>query len=230
MKKIGLLGGMSWESSLVYYRLINTAVRKRLGGHHSAPIVLESVDFAPIEEAMRKGDWDFIASHLSKALQSLEKAEAEVLLICTNTMHLLYPQLRKSTRLPLLHIASVTGEAIVKKGIKKVLLLGTAFTMEQPFFKEVLKKEFGITTLIPYTEDCATVHRIIFEELIRGEITPAAKTAYQGIIAKAQKEGAEGVIFGCTEIPLLLTQADCPLPVFDTTQLHAEAAVKLALN
>ena len=198
MKKIGLLGGMSWESSSVYYRLINAAVRERLGGHHSAPIVLESVDFAPIEAAMRKGDWDSIASHLSKALQRLEKAEAEVLLICTNTMHLLYPQLRKSTRLPLLHIASVTGEAIAKKRIKKVLLLGTAFTMEQPFFKEVLKEEFGITTLVPNKEDCAIVHRIIFDELVQGEINPAAKAAYQAIIDKAQKEGAEGVIFGCT--------------------------------
>lgn len=230
MKKIGLIGGMSWESSHLYYQYINKGVNKALGGHHSAHCVLESVDFAPIENAMHHQDWAFIIKELLDAVQKLEKSGAECIVLCTNTLHRFKEEIEKVATVPFLHIADATGKAIRAQNINQVLLLGTQFTMEEDFFTSFLKQKYGVDSLLPNEEDRKSIHRIIFEELVHGKVNNVSKSFYLEVITKAQENGAEGVILGCTEIPLLINASDVSLPLFDTTKLHAQAAVEFALS
>jgi len=230
MKTIGLIGGMSWESSLEYYRLINLGVKERLGGLHSAQTLMYSVDFAEIERLQHHGEWEHAAQHLAAAAQRLEQGGADFIVLCTNTMHKVAAEIQASTRLPLLHIADPTAQAIRAQGIKRVGLLGTRFTMEEAFYKERLQQPHGLEVIIPDAEARTTVHRIIYDELCLGEIRPASKVAYQAILQQLTQAGAEGVILGCTEITLLIQQAECAVSVFDTTRLHATAAVEMALR
>tara|TARA_R110002050_G_scaffold100580_2_gene208223 strand:- start:11912 stop:12604 length:693 start_codon:yes stop_codon:yes gene_type:complete len=230
MKKIGLIGGMSWESSLVYYKIINEKVREILGGFHSSKCVMDSVDFAEIEKLQHQGDWDALNSLMVASAKNLEKAGADIIVLCTNTMHLCSEEIIKNTNIPFLHIASATGEKIKEKNIKKVLLLGTKFTMEKDFFKTILTTDFGIEILIPNENDRQTVHQIIYEELVQGKIKTTSKEKYQKIINASIKNGAEGVILGCTEIPLLIKSEDVSMPIFDTARIHAENAVELAIK
>ena len=228
MKMIGLIGGMSWESSAQYYRLINEGVRAARGPSSSAKCLLWSFDFAEIALLQRLGDWDRQEKLLIDAAQRLELAGAEVLLICTNTLHKVAQGVQAAVQIPLLHIADPTGQAVAAAGLRKVGLLGTAFTMEQAFFKDRLG-QFGFEVLVPEPDDRALVHRIIYEELIAGQIHEASRAAYREVIARLVEAGAEGVILGCTEIMLLIGPQDSAVPLFDTTQLHAEAAVRLAI-
>ena len=230
MKKIGLIGGMSWESSLIYYQLINEKVRELLGGFHSANCVMESVDFAEIEKLQHQNDWEALDQMMAKAAKNLENAAADVIVLCTNTMHLCSTAIKSSVALPFLHIAEVTGKRIQEQRLDKVLLLGTKFTMEKDFFKDILKNDFGIEVIIPKENDRDLVHQIIYEELVHGKIMGKSKAAYQQIINAAILEGAQGVILGCTEIPLLIKGHDVKIPIFDTTKIHAESAVKFALQ
>ncbi len=230
MKKIGLIGGMSWESTQVYYQIINRRVNEKLGGYHSAKCVLESVDFAKIEEFQHKDDWKSLAEVMVEAAVNLEKAGAEFIVLCTNTMHLCSGEIRKNINIPFLHIAEATGNAIQKLSLNKVLLLGTRFTMEMDFYKRILDEDFGIETLTPNKQDREKVHRIIYEELVHGIIKNESKQVYQAIIDKAVEAGAEGVILGCTEIPLLIQSNDVNIPVFDTALIHAASAVEFALS
>lgn len=230
MKKIGLIGGMSWESSLVYYRLLNEKVRELRGGFHSARCVMESVDFAEIENLQHQNDWDALNELMAEAASNLEKAGADIILLCTNTMHLCEPAIRAATSVPFLHIADATGKRIEEQGLKTVGLLGTRFTMEKDFYKIVLYQQYGIRTLIPEQKVREEVHRIIYEELVQGEIHKESRETFQKVIQDLKGRGAEGVILGCTEIPLLIAQEDVDLPVFDTTTIHAETAVARALK
>jgi aspartate racemase len=230
MKKIGLIGGMSWESSLVYYKIINERVREVLGGFHSAKCIMESVDFAEIEKLQHKGDWESLNSIMVDAARNLENAKAELIILCTNTMHLCSEQIIKNVNTPFLHIANATGSKIKMNKIKKVLLLGTKFTMEKEFFSEILRNDFDIEVIIPNEIDRDIVHGIIYNELVHGKIESLSKRAYQRIIDDSIKNGAEGVILGCTEIPLLIKSSDVNIPTFDTTRIHAESAVEFALN
>ena len=221
---------MSWESSKVYYELINQKVRKELGGFHSAQCILYSVNFAKIEALQNKGDWDQLSQDLSDAAIRLEHAGAEMLVLATNTMHICTPAIRKNTSIPFLHIAEATGMEIKKKGLEKVGLLGTRFTMEMDFYKKVLQDEFGIETIIPTTIERSKIHGIIYEELVNGVILEESKDVYKSVIEGLEANGAEGIILGCTEIPLLIKQNDVDAPVFDTTRIHAEKAVEIALS
>lgn len=230
MKTIGLLGGMSWESSAEYYRLINEAVRARLGGLHSAQCLLYSFDFAQIEALQHAGRWDDAATLLIAAAQRLERGGAGFLVLCTNTMHKLADAVQAAITIPLLHIADPTAAQIQAAGLTRVGLLGTAFTMEEPFYKARLADQFGLTVLVPGAHDRRLVHRIIYDELCQGITTMASRKQYVRVIRGLAEQGAEGVILGCTEITLLIKPADSPLPVFDTTRLHAEAAVDFALQ
>lgn len=230
MKKIGLIGGMSWESSLVYYKIINERVRDVLGGFHSANCVIESVDFAEIEKLQHEGDWESLNSIMVDAARNLENAKAELIILCTNTMHLCSEEIINNVNIPFLHIANATGSKIKLKNIKKVLLLGTKFTMEKEFFGDILRNDFKIDVIIPKAIDREIVHGIIYNELVHGKIESASKQAYQRIIDDSIKNGAEGVILGCTEIPLLIKSSDVNIPIFDTTKIHAESAVEFALN
>ncbi len=230
MKKIGLIGGMSWESSLVYYRIINETVKSRLGGFHSAKCVMESVNFSEIEELQHDNDWQSLNQMMAEAAINLENAGADIVVLCTNTMHLCEKAIVDSINIPFLHIAQATGQQIKQQGIGKVLLLGTSFTMEKDFYKEILKRQFDIEVIIPNEPDRQSVHRIIYEELVQGSIIQDSKIEYQGVIEKSIQEGAEGVILGCTEIPLLIQSGDASIPVFDTTRIHAESAVDFALG
>lgn len=230
MKKIGLIGGMSWESSQVYYKLINKKVRELLGGFHSSRCILESVDFAEIEKLQHKNDWVSLNKMMVEAATNLENAKADCIVLCTNTMHLCSEEIIKNISIPFLHIAVTTGEKIKAEKITKVLLLGTKFTMEKDFYKDILFKEYGIEVVIPNKEDRDTVHTIIYQELVHGKIKPSSKEKYQHIIADSIKNGAQGVVLGCTEIPLLIKAADVSIPIFDTTLIHAEAAVEFALR
>lgn len=229
MKTVGLLGGMSWESTVGYYRAINEGVKTALGGLHSAKIVMYSVDFDPIEKLQHKGDWDGTAKILSEAAQSIQSAGADFLLICTNTMHKVAPQIEDSIDIPLLHIADATAEILVHEGITTVGLLGTAFTMEQDFYKERLSRDHGLNVLVPDEEDRQIVHRIIYQELCLGEINNDSKTEYLRIIDMLSKQGAEAVILGCTEIGMLISQSDTKVKLFDTTAIHAQKAVEYAI-
>jgi aspartate racemase len=230
MKKIGLIGGMSWESSLVYYKIINERVREVLGGFHSAKCIMESVDFAEIEKLQHEGNWESLNGIMVESARNLEKANAELIILCTNTMHLCSEEIINNVSIPFLHIAKATGSKIKLNNIKKVLLLGTKFTMEKEFFGEILRNDFDIEVVIPNEMDREIVHRIIYKELVHGKIESVSKKVYQRIINDSIKNGAEGVILGCTEIPLLIKSSDVNIPVFDTTRIHAESAVEFALN
>jgi aspartate racemase len=230
MKVIGLIGGMSWVSTVDYYRLMNQMVADRLGGMHSARIVLYSVDFHDIERAQHENRWEDSARILAGAASALERAGADFIALCTNTMHKVAEEIQKGTKLKLLHIGDVTGQAILNKGLKTVGLLGTRFTMEEEFYRKRLENRFGLRVLIPSSEEIEAVHRILYEELGKGNIHERSRAVFIGIIDKLIERGAEGIILGCTEIPLLVKQEHVKRPVFDTTALHAEAAVALALS
>ena len=229
MKTIGLIGGMSAESTAIYYRLINEDVRARLGGHHSAELILWSVDFAEIEEMQRASAWDKAGAKLADAARRLEAAGAQAILICANTMHKVADTVAAAVRVPLLHIADATAEAIKRTSSKRPLLLATRYTMEQDFYKGHLARRHGIEALVPDDAGRTVVHDIIFQELVHGIVKPASKQRYLEVIDAARRKGADGVIFGCTEIGLLLSQKDIAEPCFDTAVLHAKAAVDFAL-
>jgi aspartate racemase len=229
MKTIGLIGGMSWESTQTYYRLINQKVREQLGGLHSARIVLYSVDFSEIEALQHKGDWDGTAKILISAAQSIEAGGADFLLICTNTMHKIAPQIEQATTMPLLHIADATAKVLIGDGITSVGLLGTRFTMEQAFYRERLEKQ-GIKVITPDGSERDAVHWIIYEELCQGIINPDSKATYLDIVDSLAARGAQAVILGCTEIGLLIQSSDTDVALFDTTEIHAAQAVELALR
>ncbi|MDR6679340.1 aspartate/glutamate racemase family protein [Pseudomonas oryzihabitans] len=229
MRTLGLLGGMSWESSAHYYRILNEEVRRRLGGSHSAACLLLSVDFAEIAALQHAGDWATLGQRLQRHAQQLAAGGAEAVVLCTNTMHCLATEIEAATALPLLHIADPTGAAIRARGLKTIGLLGTAFTMEQAFYRERLAQRFDLQVLVPEPAQRQIVHRVIYEELVRGEIRPASREAYRAIIAELVARGAEGIVLGCTEIMLLVDQSDSAVPLFDTTHLHALAAVDWAL-
>lgn len=227
VKMIGVLGGMSWESSLDWYRMANEQVRDRLGGFHSAPILLDSLDFAEIEALQALGDWDAAGRILASHARGLEAAGAGLVVLCTNTMHIVADQITDAISVPFLHIGDTTAEAITASGLTRVGLLGTAFTMEQPFYRERLARH-GISAVIPDEADRATVHRIIYDELVQGIVTEESRQAYRDAIGRLVAGGAEGVILGCTEIELLISQQDSPVPVFPTTALHVAAALEAA--
>jgi aspartate racemase len=230
MKTIGLIGGMSWESSAQYYRIINQEVRRRLGTLHSAQSLMRSVDFGQIEHLQRAGDWDALAVHMVDAARSLERGGADIVVLCTNTMHRMAPAITAAVSIPMLHIADPTAQAILKAGHRKVGLLGTAFTMEQDFYKGRLTEQFGLEVIVPDTADRAVVHRVIYGELTAGEVMETSREAYRTVIARLIARGAEAIILGCTEIMLLVGEADSAVPLFDTTTLHALAAVDWALS
>ncbi|MFT3978106.1 MAG: aspartate/glutamate racemase family protein [Sphingomonas bacterium] len=230
MKTIGLIGGMSWESSAQYYRLINQGVRDSRGPTVSARCLLWSFDFSEIERLQHAGDWDGLGDMMADAAIRLERAGADVLLICTNTMHLLTDRVERDIAVPLLHIADPVAEAARAAGLRRAGLLGTAFTMERDFFTGRLRDRHGLDVIVPDAGDRATVHRIIYEELVAGIVRPESREAFRAVIARLVANGAEGVILGCTEIMLLVEQADSAVPLFDTTTLHAAAAVKAALD
>lgn len=230
MKTIGLLGGMSWESTLGYYRAINEGVRHALGGLHSAEIAMYSIDFEPLEQLQHAGDWEGTTRILSAAAHKIESAGADFLLLCTNTMHKVAPAVEAAISIPLLHIADATAEVLVNEGIRSVGLLGTAFTMEQDFYKARLTGNYGLDVLVPGEQDRALVHRVIYEELCLGKIIPRSRAEYLRIIGAMAAAGAEAVILGCTEIGLLVNQADTQVRLFDTTAIHAAKAVENALT
>jgi len=227
---IGLIGGMSWESSAEYYRLINQGVRARLGGLRSASCLMWSFDFGEIEALQHGGRWDEATRLLVDAAQRLERGGADFVVICTNTMHRMADEVAAAIRLPLLHIADPTAERIVAAGLRRVGLLGTAFTMEQDFYKGRLRDRFGLEVLVPDEADRPVVHRIIYEELVQGIVRDESRQAYREVIGRLVEAGAEAVILGCTEIMLLVRPEDSAVPLFDTTALHAEAAVERALT
>lgn len=224
-----MIGGMSWESSLEYYRLINEGIHQNLGGVHSAKSVMVSVDFAEIETLQYQGKWEEATKIMVAAARQVEAAGADFLLICTNTMHKMADQVQEAIQIPLLHIAEVTGQVVKSRGIHTVGLLGTRFTMQGDFYKGRLIDKFGLEVVIPNEEDQSVIHNVIYGELVTGKIVPTSRSAYLKIIDKITAQGAEGVILGCTEIGLLIKQADCSLPLFDTTLIHAQAAVDFAL-
>jgi aspartate racemase len=228
MKTIGLLAGMSWESSAGYYRSINLGIKDTLGGLHSAKIAMVSVDFDPIEKLQHKGDWTGTADILCDAAKHIELAGADFLLICTNTMHKVAPQIEQAIDIPLLHIADATAEELVSKNIKSVGLLGTSFTMEQAFYKGRLQDKYGLTVLTPNETDRQVIHDVIYNELCLGHVLPASKQQYLRIINDLSHNGAEAVILGCTEIGMLIQQSDTDVTLVDTTQVHANKAVEWA--
>ncbi|MBP1766594.1 MAG: putative aspartate racemase [Candidatus Aminicenantes bacterium] len=230
MKTIGLLGGMSWESTLEYYRVINEYTKERLGGFHSGKIVLYSVDFAEVETQQHEGRWDDLTRLMIDAALRVERGGAELLVICTNTMHKMADDVQKGIRIPVLHIVDVTAEAIKSHSMKKVGLLGTRFTMEQDFYKGRLVRNHGFEVIVPEEKEGEEIHRILYDELCLGEIKKRSKETFQRIIANLEARGAQGIILGCTEIPLLVSQEDYKIPLFDTTTLHARAAVDYALR
>jgi aspartate racemase len=229
MKKIGILGGMSWESSMEYYRIMNESTKALVGKTHSANCLMYSFDFHEVERLQHEGDWKALESLMIDEAENLKLAGADFIVIATNTMHLFAPAIEEATGLKVLHIAEATGNEIIKRGLKTVLLLGTKFTMEGTFYRETLEN-MGIKVLIPNEEDRQIVHDVIYNELILGEINPSSRKAYVDIIDKMTKEGAVGVILGCTEIPLLIKDEDVSVEVLDTTSIHSKAAVDYALN
>lgn len=230
MKTIGLVGGMSWESSLHYYRLLNEEVKARLGGLHSARCILASVDFADIEPLQRAARWDDAGAILNRAALGLERAGAELVLLCANTMHKVADEMMRGVRIPLVHIADVTAERVRAAGLRRVALLGTRYVMEQDFYRRRVEERYGLEVMVPGAPDRAEVNRVIFEELVLGRVEPASKARYVEVVSGLVAAGAEGVIAGCTEIPMLIGQADVPVPLFDTTRIHALAAVDRALD
>ena len=230
MKTIGLLGGMSWESTVPYYQLINRRIGDRLGALHSAQIVLYSVDFEPIEQLQHAGAWDEAAACLTRTARSVEGAGADFLVICTNTMHKVYDEIARGISIPVLHIADATAEAITTAGQKTVGLLGTRFTMEEAFYRGRLEAHHGLEVLVPADDDRKIVHQVIYDELCRGKVRDDSRQEYRRIISDLVERGAEGVILGCTEIGLLVGLSDAPVPVFDTASIHARAAADRALE
>lgn len=230
MKTIGLIGGMSWESTAHYYSGLNEGVKTKLGGLHSAKIAMVSVDFAPIEKLQHLGNWDATADILIDAAKNVEAAGADFVMICTNTMHEVAPKIEEEISIPILHIADATADVIKDKGFKKVGLLGTAFTMERAFYKGRLSDKHGIDVIVPNKEERKIIHDVIYQELCLGEIKDRSKALYLKIIDNLAKEGAEAVILGCTEIGMLVQQADTDVVLLDTTVIHAEKAVELAIE
>lgn len=230
MKTIGLIGGMSWESSAVYYDLINLKVREKLGGFHSCKNIMLSVDFAEIEVLQHQGEWEALDKMMADSAKQLETAGADIIVLCTNTMHLCSKAIIEKISIPFLHIAEATGIEIVKRDFQKVALLGTRFTMEKDFYKAFLNEKFGIEVIIPDLPGIEDVHRIIYTELVHGKIKNDSRGIYKNIIADFELRGAQGVILGCTEIPLLISESDVNIPTFDTTTIHAEKAVEWALE
>jgi aspartate racemase len=229
LKTIGLIGGMSWESTVPYYRQINETIRERLGGLHSAKVILYSVDFHDIERLQHDGNWEAAGELLAGAARSLETAGADFLVLCTNTMHKVAPQIETAVSIPLLHIADPTAAEIKQAGYSTIGLLGTRFTMEQSFYRDRLSQHHGLRVLVPKHEDRERVHRIIYEELCLGKVLPKSRDEYQRIIAELTTQGAEAIILGCTEISLLVSQQDSELPLYDTTGIHARSAAEWAL-
>ncbi|MCR3955321.1 MAG: aspartate/glutamate racemase family protein [Gudongella sp.] len=229
MKKIGLLGGMSWESSLEYYRIINEAVKEKLGGSHSASSLMYSFDFHEIEDLQHRGEWEKLTDLMVDEAKNLKNAGAEFVVICTNTMHLMAPDIEAGTGLRVIHIAEATGDEILKRKVQKVLLLGTRFTMEGIFYRQKLEEK-GIEVIIPAESDRQVVHDIIYNELILGDLNPESRRKYVEIINKAAAIGVTGVVLGCTEIPLLIKDEDVDIEVFDTTDIHARAAADFAIE
>lgn len=229
MKTIGLLGGMSWESSAQYYAIINRAVMSRLGHPHSARVLMLSVDFGEIERLQHAGEWDALGAMLAAEARRLEAGGADCVLLCTNTMHLRADDIITAVSIPLIHIADSTGKAIRVAGLSKVGLLGTAFTMEKPFYRERLQNDFELEVLIPDSDEREMIHRVIYEELVGGKVREESRAGYLAVIERLRERGAEGIILGCTEIMLLLDQEHIDLPLFDTTRLHAIDGVDFAL-
>ncbi len=229
MKTIGLIGGLSWESSAEYYRLINEGVRARLGGLHSADCLMYSFDFAEIEALQRTGRWNAAALRMVEAARRLERGGAAFLVLCSNTMHKMADAVQAAVSIPLLHIADATAEQMRPQGIQTVGLLGTRYTMEQDFYRGRLHQRFGLNVLTPEAEDRALVNRIIYDELVLGQTLPESRAAVLEVVDRLVAQGAQGIIFGCTEIGMLTQQADCRVPVYDTTRIHALAAVEMAL-
>ena len=230
MRPLGLIGGMSWESTAVYYRHLNELARDRLGGLHSAPLLLWSVDFAEIADLQNRGEWAAAGEILAEAARRLEAAGAAALILCTNTMHKLADAIQGAVGIPLLHIADATGEAIVATGCQRPALLATRFTMEEPFYADRLRGRHALDPIVPDEPGRAMVHEVIYQELCRGVVRPESKARYLAEIARLRLAGADSLILGCTEIGMLLSQADLDLPVFDTTRLHAEAGMNFALG
>jgi aspartate racemase len=230
MKIIGLIGGMSWESSIEYYRIINETTKEKLGGLHSAKSLMVTVDFAEIEKLQHEDRWDEAAEILVKCALDLERGGADCIVLCTNTMHKLADQIIARVNIPFLHIADATAEKIIAEGMNKIGLLGTRFTMEHDFYKGRLIRNFGLDVLVPNQSDRDIVHRVIYEELVQGKIVDASRAEYKRIMASLIAEGAQGIILGCTEIELLVKQEDSHVPLFPTTQIHAVAAVEYALK
>ncbi|NJL36228.1 MAG: aspartate/glutamate racemase family protein [Leptolyngbyaceae cyanobacterium RM2_2_4] len=230
MKTIGLIGGLSWESTVEYYRLLNESVKAKLGGLHSAKILLYSFDFAEIEALQHQGDWDQATELMIEAAQKLETGKADCVLICSNTMHKMADAVQANINIPLLHIADPTAKKIVARGFYKIGLLGTRFTMEQEFYKGRLTDKYGLEVVIPNQQDVELVHNIIYQELCLGKVESVSKNCYKQIIETLVSQGAEAIVLGCTEIMLLVQQADSAVPLFDTTAIHAEAAVDYAIQ
>lgn len=230
MKTIGLIGGMSWESSLLYYQIINQRVNEKLGGLHSAKSLMYSVDFDEIKSLQYQGKWDEATKLMMDAAQKLESGGADFIVICTNTMHKMAKEVEESVTIPLLHIADATAKEMVKDGRKKVALLGTAFTMEQDFYKGRLRDKFGLDVIVPGEADRRVIHDIIYQELCLGIFNDESRQSYLSIIQELGRQGAEAIILGCTEITLLISQEHCGIPLYDTTRLHAESAVDFALS
>lgn len=230
MKTIGLIGGMSWESSAQYYAIINRAVRDRLGAPHSALCLMHSLDFGEVERLQHAGEWHALGDMMADAARSLEAGGADMILVCTNTMHKLADRIEAASDLPLLYIAEPTAQAIKAQGLTRVGLLGTAFTMEQDFYRGRLEREHGLEVLVPDAVDRAEIHRVIYDELVAGQVVDGSRAAYRAIIARLVESGAQGIILGCTEIMLLVGEGDSAVPLFDTTTLHALAAVDAALG
>jgi aspartate racemase len=229
MKTIGLIGGMSWESSMAYYRIINETTRARLGGLHSAKSIMYSVDFGEIEALQHQGNWDDLLIRMINVARNVEKGGADFVIICTNTMHKMAEDVQNHITIPLLHIADASADKIKSRGMKTVALLGTRFTMEENFYKGRLIRNYGLEVMIPPTDEMQIVHDVIYNELCVGEIRESSKKQYVDIMKRLMENGAEGIILGCTEIGLLVQDQDCRVPLFDTTRIHAEAAVEYAL-
>lgn len=230
MKTIGLIAGMSWESSIEYYRIINETAKAKLGGLHSAKSLMVSVDFADVEILQQQGRWAEAAQMLVEVAKSLQKGGADFLVLCTNTMHKVADEIQERVNLPFLHIADATAQRVNGAGIQNIGLLGTRFTMEEEFYKGRLSEKYGLNVMIPNAQEREVVHRVIYEELVLGRIEPRSKAQYLDIIEQMVSQGAEGIILGCTEIGLLVQQTDSQVPLFDTTRIHAEAAVEYSLQ
>lgn len=229
MRTLGLLGGMSWESTIPYYRIINQTVKEKLGGLHSAKIVLFSIDFDEMAQLQHAGDWDGAAAMLCRAAQGLRAAGAESIVICTNTMHKVAEQVERAAGIPLLHVVDVVSDELYRRGLKKIGLLGTRFTMEQDFYRNRLWAN-GIEAIVPNADDRDTIHRVIYEELCKGVVREESRKAYREIIARLIEDGAQGIVLGCTEIAMLIGPNDCAVPTFDTTEIHARAAALCAMR